>query len=63
MAIVNRDVASYDSWGIVEESVPPGRFRDRRRLDAEKRRRGATGAGEDLHPEGGDTDPRAHSGA
>ena len=39
-----------------------GRFRDRRRLDAEMRCQGATGAAEDRHPEGGDADPRAHSG-
>jgi hypothetical protein len=48
--------------GIVEEPAPPGRFRDRRRLDAEGRCQGATGAAEDRHPEGGDADPRAHSG-
>jgi hypothetical protein len=48
--------------GIVEESVPPGHFWDRRRLDAEVRLQGAAGAAADLHPEGGDADPRAHSG-
>jgi hypothetical protein len=47
---------------IVEEPAPPGRFLDRRRLDAEMRCQGATGAAEDRQPEGGDTGPRAHSG-
>jgi hypothetical protein len=47
---------------IAEEPAPPGRFRDRRRLDAKGRRHGATGAAEELHPEVGDTGPRAHSG-
>jgi hypothetical protein len=55
---------------IAEEPAPPsrrgraspGRFRQRRRLDAEVRRHGASSAAEDRHPEGGDTGPRAHLG-
>ena len=49
--------------GTVEDPAPPGRFRDRRRLDAEGRRWGATGAAEDLHPEVEATPIRARTWA